>query len=141
MKLDWEFSYCGLNCARCSLYLIPEEKKSAEQVLTWFKSQKWRPEELTVDEFMKNNGRECEKCRGPENKCWTEDCFFRSCAIEKGLDYCFQCENLPCEKLSAFANDGAPHHKQTLENLEIMKKIGLKAFIESHSKPTFCPSD
>lgn len=105
----------------------------------WFQSEGWRPQEITAEEFMQNNGRECETCRGSESKCWTKNCYFRTCAREKGLEYCFQCDDLPCEKLAKFANDGASHHKQTIENLIEIRKIGLKSFIESQSEPSFCP--
>ena len=80
----------------------------------------------------------CEKCCGPNDKCWTKDCFFRICATEKGHKYCFECENFICEQLEKFAKT-APHHTRTIENMKQMKKIGLERWITSQKEVKFCP--
>jgi len=139
MKENWDIGICGLNCARCPLYLIPDERQAASEVLGWFKSQGWRDKEITVEEFMETNGRECEGCRGPDDKHWSADCHFKKCAPEKGFEHCFECEDLPCEELSKFASQDAPHHAQTLVNLKRMKEIGLERFIAEQDVVCFCP--
>lgn len=135
----WNISICGLNCAKCDLYLIPENEHSAQEVLEWFKNQGWIDKNTSLKEFMAK-GRECEGCRGPIEKNWSSNCFFRPCALNNGYNYCFECEKFPCEHLTEFANDGVKHHQQTVENLKIMKKIGIKKFIETQSSPCFCPN-
>jgi hypothetical protein len=139
MKKDWDISYCGLNCAMCSLYLIPDDKIAAERTLNWFKQEGWRPNEMTVEQFMRTNGRECEGCRGPIDKCWSKDdaCHFRSCAQKKQIDYCFDCLEFPCNKIETFKNDDASHHDQAVKNLETMKEIGLEEFIKQKKKPSY----
>ena len=64
------------------------------------------------------------------------------CAKEKDIRYCFQCEDFPCKVLTDFSSDGIPHHRQTVENLKAMKRIGLDAWIaeqDANGKREFCP--
>ncbi len=140
MKEEWDISFCGLNCAQCSLYLIPESIEAAQQVLSWFQSEGWTPQDITPQKFMESNGRECEGCRGTENKCWSPTCNFRRCANSKGIDYCFQCSQFPCAEISAFENDGSRHHAQTIENLKRMQDMGVETFKKQFKSPEFCPS-
>ncbi len=81
----------------------------------------------------------CAGCRGPADKHWSADCGFLACTRVKGLRYCFECDELPCEKLTAFANDGYEHHRITVENLKRMREIGLEAWLEQQERPSFCP--
>ncbi len=128
----------GLNCVRCPLYLIPDDKTLAGGVLEWFKSNDWIDKSTTVEEFMAK-GRECEGCQSAPDKHRSPDCKFNKCAAEKGIEYCFQCDDLPCEELTTLANDGAPHHAQTFRNLKRMAEIGLEEFIAEQDNPSFCP--
>jgi hypothetical protein len=63
------------------------------------------------------------------------------CAKEKGLDYCFECKEFPCDFVTAFASDGAAHHKKTVENMKRARAIGLNAWIaeQAEKAPSFCP--
>jgi hypothetical protein len=83
--------------------------------------------------------KDCQGCRGPLDNHWSPDCPFLPCIKEKGYKYCFECQAFPCEKLEAFASDGHAHHKQTIENLKRMKKIGIEAWIAKQKKSVFCP--
>ena len=139
VKEPWDISYCGLNCAKCDLYLIPENENAAKQVLGWFKQKNWIEKNVDLSQFMAK-GRECEGCRGPPEKNWSADCYFRQCASQRSLNYCCECKEFPCEKLLEFANDGVKHHFQTVKNLKLMKKLGLQTFLKQHKDPCFCPN-
>jgi hypothetical protein len=82
---------------------------------------------------------ECAGCRGPAVKNWSPDCEFRPCAQRRGHDYCFQCDEFPCDKLRAFANDGYEHHRLAVENLTSMRRMGLEAWIANQPQVMFCP--
>jgi len=82
---------------------------------------------------------ECAGCRGPLDKHWSPDCKFLPCAKAKGHRYCFQCDDLPCDKLQAFASDGHEHHRLAVENLKEMKALGLEKWIGKQPRPMFCP--
>lgn len=127
---EWDISYCGLNCAKCDIFLASHGNEDLhEDLLNWFKEN--------IDPEIESIS--CERCRGPTNECWSGDCEFRPCAMEKGLDYCFECPDFICDKLEKFANDGTEHHKRTVENLKRMKKIGLEKWKSSQKEVSFCP--
>jgi hypothetical protein len=53
---------CGLECDKCEIYLVDEDEGVADGVLEWFMSEGWRPESMTVQEFMQE-GKLCLGCR------------------------------------------------------------------------------
>ena len=81
----------------------------------------------------------CGGCRGPLDKHWSPGCKFLPCAKAKGHRYCFECADLPCDKLQAFASDGHEHHCLAVENLKQMKALGLDQWVAKQPKPMFCP--
>ena len=87
---------------------------------------------------LKQSG-QCAGCRGPVEKNWSGDCTFRTCAAKRGLEGCWQCSDLPCEPLRAFAADGYEHHKITVDNLQAMKREGFEKWIARQEKVMFCP--
>ena len=82
---------------------------------------------------------ECNGCRGSLENHWSPDCQFLACIKDRGFDYCYECEEFPCDKINSFASDGHEHHRITIENLKSMKKIGLKKWIENQKESKFCP--
>ncbi len=60
--MDNPIAICGLRCDKCDLFLVDEDKKIAQGVLGWFKNEGWRPESMTVEEFMQE-GKFCMGCR------------------------------------------------------------------------------
>jgi hypothetical protein len=64
------------------------------------------------------------------------------CAREKGVKLCSECPGFVCEKLEAFANDGAAHHRRSVENLRRIKETGFDAWLREQRRkgpPVFCP--
>ena len=102
----WDISICGLNCAKCDIFV---------------------------------ESKECQGCRGSLDRHWSPDCQFLPCATKKGHQYCFECDDFPCDRLQAFASDGWAHHKRAVENLKRMKEIGIAGWIAEQEKCEFCP--
>lgn len=135
MKSGWNLSVCGLNCAQCDIYNASHgNEKLRQEIVNWFKEKRGKtikPEQIR-----------CESCRGPVEANWSSDCEMLKCAKNRKVDYCFQCNDFPCQIVNAFASDGAAHHKRTVENMKRAKEIGLSAWIAEQEKkgpPTFCP--
>jgi len=129
-RLDWELSICGLNCAKCEIYQASHgDNALLEELMNYFKEN--------VDPNIQTIS--CEKCKGPTNKCWSDDCEMRSCAMKRNVRYCFECPDFICDILEKFANDGHDHHKRTVENMKKMKEYGVKKWISFHKEPQFCP--
>jgi len=131
----WSVAICGLNCAKCDMFEASHgNEKLMEEIVEWFRKER--------NESVKPEQIRCEGCRGPLDAHWSSDCKMMLCAKEKGHRYCFQCDDFPCKILTDFASDGMSHHRQTVENLKAMKRMGLDAWIaeqEAGGKREFCP--
>lgn len=110
-------AYCGLYCGACSFKVAFEENDRVH--LTDM------PEHY--DRYKNDALEDCPGCR-LENKCG--QCAIRDCAIGRGLDYCAQCNDFPCERSMGFNNDGRPHHGETISNSELLKEMGEERWLE-----------
>ncbi len=132
---NWVIAVCGLNCARCDMYLASHgDDNSRDEIVEWFKKER--------DETVKPEQVRCEGCRGPLDVHWSSDCKMMLCAGRRGLQYCFQCEDFPCTSVDEFSSDGISHHKKTIENSKRMKEIGVEAWIAEQKRKrqcVFCP--
>ncbi|MFX0185196.1 MAG: DUF3795 domain-containing protein [Candidatus Hodarchaeota archaeon] len=129
-KPEWDLSFCGLNCAVCEIYLASHGDNELHDGLVKFFQE-------NVDSNITSVS--CEKCRVMTDKCWTPDCHFRTCAIEQGLTYCFECKDFVCEKLAEFGKQAPPNHANIIENLKKMKELGVEEWIASQREVKFCP--
>jgi hypothetical protein len=127
---DWDLSICGLNCVKCDIYLASHGDEVLQQeLLSWFKEN--------VDPNIANIS--CEKCRGPTNKCWSDDCKMRSCSMKRKITHCFECPDFVCDLVEEFVSDEMDHHKRTVENMKKAKELGLKKWISLQKEPQYCP--
>lgn len=135
MKSEWKISICGLNCAQCDMYQASHgNEKLRDEIVEWFRKER--------DGTVKPEQIKCEGCRGPLKSHWSSDCKMMLCAKNRGLEFCFQCNDFPCQMLNEFSSGGISHHKRTVENLKKMKEIGIGLWIAEQKKkgqPQFCP--
>ncbi len=131
----WSIAICGLNCARCDIYLASHgDENLRDEIAKWFKKE--RNETIGLEQIR------CEGCRGSLDVHWSSECKMMLCARKKRLEYCFQCEDFPCTSVNEFSVDGIPHHKRTVENLKMMKEMGIEAWIKEQERKgqcVFCP--
>jgi hypothetical protein len=71
----------------------------------------------------------CGGCKSDVRFIGCRDCYIRSCAERKELNYCFECNDFPCEYFEQFLNL-KPHLISTTENLETIKSKGLEIWLE-----------
>lgn len=129
IKKEWDLSFCGLNCAVCDIYRASHgEPELHDRLLKFFKEN--------IDASIISVS--CEKCRGIADRCWTSDCPFRSCAINQGLTYCFECKDFVCEKLIEFGKQ-ALNHAKTIDNMKKMRELGVDLWLASQREVKFCP--
>ncbi len=128
-EMNWELSFCGLNCLACEIYHASHGNSELHESLVKFFKENFDPNITVVS---------CEKCRGIPDKCWTPDCYFRSCATNQGFSYCFECKDFVCDKLIDFGNQ-APHHAKTIDNMKKMKELGVDKWLVSQKEVQFCP--
>lgn len=112
---------CGLDCFNCDLYAdnISEETKSrVSRILS-----------IAEDDVI------CKGCRAQNGKrlnCPT--CATFDCIKERGIDFCFECDQFPCSRIQPLANgfQWYPHNLK-LYNLCRIRKIGLDTWIREEA--------
>jgi len=131
---------CGLDCSRCADYAGGEIQKLSlrlsELLNGYLRVARVREGINPVysgypqfEEMLKSFAQAaCSGCRGDNVLCPIE-CVAGECTREKGVDFCFQCEEFPCSKKVD------PHTQaRWLKFNQRMKKIGVEEFCQEQSK-------
>ena len=121
-------SFCGLNCGACPVGLANERDDTAAL------------ERLAGEWGTEPSQLVCGGCRGEMTIPFCARCGMRKCAISRGLDFCSQCPEFPCETLAAFRNDDMPHHSVVLRNLGRIWELGVEKWLEGEVERWSCPS-
>ena len=106
---------CGIDCNECGQYKVTHfgDKKSAEDLVPWFKSMGWIGKDDGAEAVIKK----APLCGG----CWSgvgfcsQNCM-RPCCVERKLNNCGECVDFPCEKYVDWIAD-LDHHKKAMEHL------------------------
>ncbi len=116
---------CGLDCFNCPMYLANENEK----LRTAISKNIGIPFEKAV----------CKGCRNENGTIpflgMTGPCNVYKCIEKKGLSYCCDCSDFPCDHLHPYAEMAAqrPHNTKVF-NLCLIKKMGLEAWAETKAK-------
>jgi hypothetical protein len=62
----------------------------------------------------------------------------KSCADKKGIDFCSQCDEFPCETLKTF-QAAAPHRRELWSSLEQIKTDGYEPWSRDMAALYACP--
>ncbi len=118
---------CGLYCGACYHYRAAFSE--SRYLLQRAAAQGRSHENLT-----------CQGCRS--DKLYIHpgcsQCGIRDCAESRGLLYCGECEEMPCERLLTFQNDGRRHHLEVLGNLWALNEQGPKAWLQAQAAYWTC---
>lgn len=117
---------CGLYCGACSIYRMYKDRdterleRAARQVFHC------RPDDIR-----------CEGCGGPAEQVWSPDCRILACTRQRGLSFCCQCAEFPCDDLGAFSAErrGIP-----VANLHRLAEIGKEAWLAEQDAHWRCPT-
>ncbi|MDM8536016.1 DUF3795 domain-containing protein [Desulfobacterales bacterium HSG17] len=120
---------CGLDCFNCAFYLAHKDQNAMNQLEQWSK-------EMNIPiEIM-----HCQGCRshdgqipiqkhlfGEEHRCAAYEC-----SKDKGLKFCGECNDFPCDNLHPYADKAAtlPHNTKVF-NLCLINKMGLEKWAET----------
>jgi hypothetical protein len=66
------------------------------------------------------------------------DCPTRTCAINKGLLHCGECDSFPCGELNDFYKDGMPHHEMAYRNMLKIKEMGIEKWLSEQETEHTC---
>lgn len=118
-------AFCGLYCGACSFKVAYDTNNRVHLNFMPEKYAEYKDAEIQF----------CPGCRLDNHH---SGCKIRACAIEKGFSYCSECPDMPCEYLEKFSNDGIPHHKESIKNLEMLKKLGEEKWLTKQQKYWTC---
>ncbi|NLI98041.1 DUF3795 domain-containing protein [bacterium] len=120
-------SFCGLNCGACPV-LGANERGDEE----WIKKAA-DEEPCTVNDLR------CHGCKTDVTAMFCTDCGMRLCARGKGLEFCSECGDFPCQTIANFRNDEAPHHSAIFKNLRTILDKGVKGWLAEEETRWSCP--
>ena len=105
---------CGLVCSECDIFRALNNPEIAQKIVDWFKEE--RDTEIKIEDIR------CLGCKGDRTKHWSPDCWILNCCVDnKGLEFCYECEEFPCDGLNDWAH-GSERYAEALERLERMKQ-------------------
>jgi hypothetical protein len=117
---------CGLFCPACTVFIgTREDPKRLQKMSERFKKP--------VEELQ------CDGCRS-EKRCFycKERCTMGKCSQEKGVDFCGECNEYPCEDLKAFQAE-APHRIELWKSQERIKEVGYEKWYAEMVDHYSCP--
>lgn len=131
---------CGLDCSRCADYQNGEIKELGVRLLELLKGyervasikSELIPAFVGFDKFKEVMkifaDASCGGCRSDNVKC-PIDCHVKTCHKEKKVDFCFQCNEYPCNK-----QIDERLTSRWIEKNNRMKEIGLLSYFIEQSK-------
>jgi hypothetical protein len=117
---------CGLFCPACTIFIGTREDPERLEMIA---ARVQKPtEELQCDGCR--SGRRCFYCR--------ERCKMAKCSSERGVDFCGECREYPCEDLKAFQTE-MPHRMELCESQERIKEVGYEKWYTEMIEHFSCP--
>lgn len=118
---------CGLFCPACTLYIGTTENE---------------PHRLKAVADSYHTSPEVWKCYGCRSKkrgyfCKNE-CKMVDCAKEKGVEFCVECDEYPCQELRTF-KEQRPHRIELWENQRRIKEVGYARWYGEMLDHYACP--
>lgn len=113
---------CGINCGDCECHRAKDDTALMDYLVTRGISREKLP---------------CPGCRSIRGNCPVigGTCETYSCAAGRGADFCFQCQDFPCDKLNPSADRAnvLPHNLKVF-NLCCIQHQGLSKFQEKSAE-------
>lgn len=116
---------CGLFCEACTLYIATQEDPPRLMALAARFG-------LSEDEVR------CNGCRSDKRTTYCASCKMFACASRRGIDFCGECTEYPCPDLKQFQSE-RPHRIELWDNLEQIKTLGCKKWLETIREHYTCP--
>jgi len=129
MDYDQMTAPCGLDCFNCHFYLARKDKEAMNMVEKLSKEYDIPVDIMLCKGYRSHNG------RIPLQKHVFGDahrCAAYECSQGKGLRYCGDCDEFPCDNLHPYADKaGALSHNIKVFNLCLIKKMGLEKWAKT----------
>jgi hypothetical protein len=101
------FSYCGLVCTTCPIYLATREIDKEEQIRKKTEIAKLCKEQYGM-KFELSDITDCDGCCTEGGRLFSgcHDCAIRKCTKQKAIENCACCSEYICQKLESFFRYG-----------------------------------
>ena len=129
-------SYCGVYCGACA-WCNGRWRKAARELTSLLEAYPPLPFEgkLSFDyeslrrglQWLRSERYSCSGCRSGGGH---PSCEVRACVRGKHIEFCHQCADFPCEKLSKIQRE----HTDNIDNIKRVKEVGLKKWSEEQEK-------
>ena len=116
---------CGLYCEACTLFIATKEDPA-------------RLKGLAARYQLSEEAIKCYGCRSAKRGPYCEQCKMFACAAERGIEFCVECTEYPCDELKQFQSE-RPHRIELWDDLERIKAIGYKHWLKEISRNYTCP--
>ena len=120
---------CGLDCFNCQFFLARKDQEAMREVERLSKRLSIPVETMLCSGCRNHNGQiPLQKhIFGEAHRCAAYECF-----KDKGLNFCGDCEQFPCDKLHPYADKaGDVPHNIKVFNLCLINKMGLEEWAAS----------
>jgi hypothetical protein len=113
---------CGLPCFACYVFLATEHRKLQPLIGRVLGI----PPEKVV----------CRGCRNEQGKCGLlpMPCNVYPCAEKKGITFCCDCSDFPCDYLHPYFDNAKVWHNTKVFNLCLIKKMGLESWAQNKAR-------
>jgi hypothetical protein len=130
MTGEYLVGVCGIYCGACLLYRA--HKDSDEKLMQYLASIG-----LSRDKVH------CEGCVSGDVSVTCAECAYRDCAKQRGLTFCFECKDMPCEKIVELAekrsrSNNLPHLTLCPTNLKTLRQIGVGEWLKQQESRWKC---
>jgi len=116
---------CGLYCEACTLYIASTEDPTR---LAFLAERFGMPEEEL----------KCFGCRSHKRGLYCQTCTMFTCAAEKGIDFCVDCDEYPCDHLKQFQSE-RQHRNELWNDLAQIKEKGWEYWLQNNRAEYACP--
>ncbi|MBN2807810.1 MAG: DUF3795 domain-containing protein [Prolixibacteraceae bacterium] len=116
---------CGLHCATCTFYIgSTEDRERSEKHAKRF--------EVPIEAVT------CYGCKSEKHSAYCQSCKLIQCLNNKGLDYCGECSEYPCQALKDFKME-RPHRNDLFIDMQLLMEKGLDEWNELVRRKYTCP--
>jgi ribosomal protein L40E len=119
-------AYCGLYCGACEIINVESEQDKERVAKMWGSA----PDQVN-----------CSGCKTNTLFIHCGNCKIRNCAQQKGVEFCFECDDYPCsiyEEGKAIIEQ-LPHLKATIVNQKYIKEKGVQDWLDTQKTKWECP--
>jgi hypothetical protein len=117
-------AYCGLYCASCTVFMATKNNTIDKLAEEW---------QADVNDIA------CHGCKSQKVAKFCRTCALKTCARAKGVDFCIECNDFPCQPLEDFKSSSKyPYHSEVYDYLNIIKDHGVQHWLGEMKKRWSC---